>query len=72
MTGEYGGGFLASAVLSLAGGSFASTPGFRRRDEELAVLPHAGAPLESARRTLVSSLGAGGSAAWLVLEGDLQ
>jgi 3-oxoacyl-[acyl-carrier-protein] synthase II len=66
--GEYAGGFLASAVLAATGAPFAATPGFRRVDADLGVVPYDGAPLAPPRRILVSTLAVGGSAAWLVLE----
>ncbi len=69
VTGEYGGGFLAAALLALGAETWAAAPGFERPDPELGVVPHDGSPLEPARRILVSSLSAGGAAAWLVLEG---
>lgn len=68
VTGEYGGGFLASTLLAL--GELAwPTPGFEQRDPQLGVTPHDGAELPRARRLLASSLAAGGAAAWLVLDG---
>ncbi len=66
--GEYGGGFLAAAVLAAAGAAFGPTPGFQEPDPELGVRPHDGTPLEDVRHVLVTSLAAGGAAAWLVLE----
>jgi 3-oxoacyl-[acyl-carrier-protein] synthase II len=68
VTGEYAGGFLAAAVLAAAGRPFGPTAGFAEPDPELGVVPHDGAPLPAPRRLLVTSLAAGGSAAWLVLE----
>lgn len=65
-TGEYGGGFLAAAVLALAGSPLAATSGFRTVDPELELAPHPG-PLPRPRHALVSSLSAGGTAAWAVL-----
>jgi len=66
-TGEYGGGFLAAAVLSLSPLDFGPTPGFESVDPELGIRPHDGRPLPDARCVLVSSLAAGGAAAWMVL-----
>ena len=63
--GEYGGGFLAAAVLALEGGRWLA-PWFAAVDPELGL-----APVEefaAPRRVLVSSLAAGGAAAWLVLD----
>lgn len=71
LTGEYGGGFLAAAILVLGGVDLAATPGFEEVDEELGVIPHDGSPLPAAERLIVSSLAAGGAAAWLILEGGL-
>jgi 3-oxoacyl-(acyl-carrier-protein) synthase len=67
VTGEYGGGFLAAAVLAAAGAPCGPTPGFAEADPELGVVPHDGRPLAPPRALLASSLAAGGAAAWLVL-----
>jgi 3-oxoacyl-(acyl-carrier-protein) synthase len=72
VTGEFGGGFLAAAVLAAAGVegvAGAPTAGFRELDPELGVTPHDGSPLPPPRALLASSLAAGGAAAWLVLGG---
>ena len=66
--GEHGGALLAGAVLAAAGASFAATPGFNEPDPGLSAVPHDGRTLDPPRRVLVSSLAAGGSAAWTVLE----
>lgn len=66
-TGEYGGGHLAAAVLAVQGGTFGPTAGFAEPDPELDLSPHGGGWLAGGR-VLVSSLAAGGAAAWLVLE----
>ena len=68
VTGEYGGAHLAAAILAAGGAEFGPTRGFEAFDPELRVTPHAGGPLPAARRVLVTSLAAGGAAAWLVLE----
>lgn len=65
-SGEYGGGFLAAAILALAGSPIAAPAGFEKIDPELGVRPHAG-PLPRPKRALVSALSAGGTAAWAVL-----
>lgn len=65
--GEYGGGVLGPAVLAAAGAPFGPTPGFAEPDPELGVVPHDGRPLEAPQTVLVTSLAAGGAAAWLVL-----
>ncbi len=67
LTGEYGGGLLGSAALAVAGGHFGPTVGFGDPDPDLGVVPWAGGTL-AAGRVLVTSLAAGGAAAWLVLE----
>jgi len=63
--GEYGGGFLGAAVLAARGNARWAHPWFEERDSELGIAPVA--DLGNPRRVLVSSLGAGGSAAWLLL-----
>jgi 3-oxoacyl-[acyl-carrier-protein] synthase II len=65
--GEYGGGFLAAAVLALGPLEFGPTPGFETLDPELGIRPHDGRRLAPARHVLASSLASGGAAAWLVL-----
>jgi 3-oxoacyl-(acyl-carrier-protein) synthase len=69
VTGEYGGGFLGAAVLAAAGAPFGPTPGFAEVDPELGIVPHRGGSFSPAApaRVLVSTLAAGGAAAWLVL-----
>jgi 3-oxoacyl-[acyl-carrier-protein] synthase II len=67
MTGEWGGGHLAAAVLAASGNAFGPTPGFRTVDPELGIVPHDGRPLSPPRLTLVVSLAAGGAVGWLVL-----
>jgi 3-oxoacyl-[acyl-carrier-protein] synthase II len=73
-TGEYGGAFLAAAVLVAAGHAAPPTRGFAEVDPELGIRPWQPAPGSSpaapppARRTLVSALASGGAAAWVVLE----
>lgn len=68
VTGEYGGAHLAAAILAAGGAEFGPTSGFETYDPELRLTPHAGGPLPSVRTVLVTSLAAGGAAAWLVLE----
>lgn len=68
VVGEYGGGILAGAVLAAAGAPFGAVAAFETPDPELMIVPHDGSPLDPPRRTLVSSLAAGGAAAWVVLE----
>jgi 3-oxoacyl-(acyl-carrier-protein) synthase len=66
--GQYGGGFLAAAVLSAAGGVFGRTGGFVQEDPALGVRPFEGGLLDSASLTLVTTVASGGSAAWLLIE----
>ena len=68
VVGEYGGGILAGAVLAASGAPFGAVAAFETPDPELMIVPHDGRPLDLPRRTLVSSLAAGGAAAWVVLE----
>jgi 3-oxoacyl-[acyl-carrier-protein] synthase II len=68
VTGQYGGGFLASAVLAMSNQEFGATAGFLEPDPELGVIPHGGGPLRPADIALVTSLASGGAASWLLLE----
>lgn len=68
VTGEYGGGFLAAAVLSVVEQELAATAGFSELDPSLGVTPHQGGSLPPAELTLVTSLASGGAASWLLLE----
>lgn len=68
VTGQYGGGFLASAVLAASDQTFGATAGFCEPDPELQVTPYDGSPLPPSDFTLVTSLASGGSASWLLLE----
>jgi len=68
VAGEYGGGLLASAVLAAEGAPFGRLVAFETRDPECGLVPHDGSPLPAPRRVLVTSLAAGGAAAWAVLE----
>jgi len=68
VTGEFGGGFLAAAVLAAEGAPFGPTAGFAEPDPGLGLVPHDGRPLPPPGRVLVSALASGGAAAWLVLE----
>lgn len=69
VTGEYGGGHLAAAVLAASGARLGPAPGFSARDPELGIVPHDGSPLSPPKTVLVTSLASGGAAAWLVLGG---
>ena len=68
VTGEYGGGQLAAAILALSNQTFAPTPGFESVDPDLEIRPHDGSPMTTPDRVLVSSLASGGAACWFVLE----
>jgi 3-oxoacyl-[acyl-carrier-protein] synthase II len=67
VVGEYGGGFLAAAVLAAAGTRFGPTAGFAEPDPGLRLAPHDGRPLPAPRTVLAQSLAAGGAASWLLL-----
>lgn len=71
-TGEHGGSSLAGAMLACdpptGGGPLSATPGFREVDPELGLVPFQGGSLPRARRVLVSTLAAGGSSVWVVLD----
>jgi 3-oxoacyl-[acyl-carrier-protein] synthase II len=66
--GQYGGGFLAAAVLSVAGGVFGPTPGFVREDPAIGLRPFAGGSLDASPLSLFITIGSGGSASWLLAE----
>jgi 3-oxoacyl-[acyl-carrier-protein] synthase II len=68
VVGEFGGGLLAAAVLAVEGAPFGRPVAFEARDPLLSVAPHDGSPLPAPRRVLISSLAAGGAAAWALLE----
>ncbi len=67
VTGEYGGGHLAAAVLAALGAPFGPTPGFAEEDPALGIAPLAGPLPEAPSVVLATSLAAGGAAAWVVL-----
>lgn len=68
VTGQYGGGFLASGILAASDQEFGPTAGFSEVDPELGVIPHGAGPLPRADVILLTSLASGGSASWLLLE----
>jgi 3-oxoacyl-[acyl-carrier-protein] synthase II len=68
VVGEYGGGILAGGVLAAGSAHFGRVAAFETPDPELMIAPHDGSPLDPPRRVLLSSLAAGGAAAWVVLE----
>lgn len=67
-TGEYGGAFLAAAVLSLKGGFWGTGDCAFEADPVFGIELSHGAAMEPVQRTLVTTLAAGGAAAWLVLD----
>ncbi|MFL6261308.1 MAG: beta-ketoacyl synthase N-terminal-like domain-containing protein [Thermoanaerobaculia bacterium] len=67
VTGEYGGGHLAAAVLAAAGSPLGPTPGFGETDPILGVTPLGGSLQKAPSVVLATSLAAGGAAAWVVL-----
>ncbi|HEX4964162.1 MAG TPA: beta-ketoacyl synthase N-terminal-like domain-containing protein [Thermoanaerobaculia bacterium] len=67
VTGEYGGGLLATAVLAAAGSPLGPTPGFGEADPALGITPVDGSPLPRPSVVLATSLAAGGAGAWVVL-----
>lgn len=68
VTGEYGGGFLASALLALEPLDWAVPRGYRKFDPATGIRPHAGQSLGRPGRVLVTTLASGGTACWLVLD----
>jgi 3-oxoacyl-(acyl-carrier-protein) synthase len=68
LVGEYGGGFLAAALLAASSDDFGAPAGEVEPDPELALTPHPGGTLPPAELTLVTSLASGGAASWLLLE----
>ncbi len=66
-TGEYGGGFLASALLAAAGDRPGPTAGFREQDPELGLSPWTGGELPAPRVSLLTALASGGAAAWALV-----
>jgi 3-oxoacyl-[acyl-carrier-protein] synthase II len=66
LTGQYGGGFLAAAVLAVNAGEFPAMGDFQV-DPDLNIAPHHG-PLAPTNITLITSLASGGAASWLLLE----
>ena len=68
VTGEFGGGLLAAAVLATEGAQFGGLASFAKKDSALAVAPHDGSPLKKPKRVLTTALAPGGAAAWVLLE----
>jgi 3-oxoacyl-[acyl-carrier-protein] synthase II len=67
VTGEYGGGLLAPAVLAAAGLHLGPTPGFGDADPGLGIVLCDGSLLPPPEVVLVTSLAAGGAGTWAVL-----
>lgn len=67
LVGEYGGAFLAAAILAGSMTHAPATAGFTEPDPRLGIVPHQGGPLGSRDLTLVTSLASGGAASWLLL-----
>jgi 3-oxoacyl-[acyl-carrier-protein] synthase II len=67
VTGEYGGGHLAAAVLAATGSPPGPTCGFAEEDPALAVHPLEASLRSTPSVVLATSLAAGGAAAWVVL-----
>lgn len=65
--GEYGGGIVGAAVMAAAGSPLGPTAGFAEPDPELGIVPHDGSAIPPPATVLVTSLAAGGAAAWVVL-----
>jgi len=68
VTGEYGGAFLAAAILAVEERGAWDASWYAESDEACGLAPHQGPIPGDARTMLVTSLAAGGSASWLVLE----
>ena len=69
VTGEHGGAFLAAALLAVRGEGGGAIPWFGAADEDAGgIAPHAGPIPAGVKNVLVTSVAAGGSASWLVLE----
>ncbi|MEO8503797.1 MAG: beta-ketoacyl synthase N-terminal-like domain-containing protein [Acidobacteriota bacterium] len=66
--GEWGGGHLAAAVLAVSGAALGPTHGYRTLDPELGVAPYDGRPLAAPKLCLATSVAAGGSMSWSLLE----
>ncbi len=67
VTGEYGGGLLASAVLAVGGYPLGALPGGGEADPELGIALFAGPLPKPPSVVLATSLAAGGAGAWAVL-----
>jgi len=68
VTGEYGGAYLAAALLALAGRPVAVPAGFAESDPEFDLVPGALPAGRAARRVLVTGCASGGAVSWVILE----
>lgn len=68
VTGEYGGAWLAAAVLALEGRPLAVPEGCGEPDPELGVEPSPSSAAAPPRRLLGLATAAGGAASWVILE----
>jgi len=68
VVGEYSGGVLSGAVLAMRDAAFGRIAAFTAPDPELMIAPHDGEGRTAFRRLLLTSLAAGGAAAWIVVE----
>lgn len=67
IVGEYGGGFLGSALLLASGAPLAAPTGWER-DELVGIVPQGSGTSRPPTMTMVTCLAVGGAAAWMVLE----
>ena len=68
VTGEFGGAFLAAAVLAAAGLYRGTPAGDFEPDPELGLMPFSGPLPAPPRRTLITAPASGGPYGWLILE----
>ena len=68
VTGEYGGAFLAAALLAVQGEGGGAQPWFGVADEACGIAPHRGPVPAGVKKVLATSVAAGGCASWLLLE----
>lgn len=68
VTGEFGGAFLAAAVLAAAGLYRGTTYQAFEPDPEIGLSPYFGPPLPPPRRTLITMPASGGPYGWLILQ----
>jgi len=68
VTGEFGGAFLAAAVLAAAGRYHGAQRQDFEPDPEIGLSPYFGPPLPPPRRTLITMPASGGPYGWLILQ----